>query len=112
MSRAQRTEAEILNEVLFHCGFVLRYVEMDIEQPVVSDAMAMRIIAAIEAMSHLTPEDRRRLVGEDWPAMWGMRNRLAHGYAVADPRIALATAQQDIPSLISVVEAPLKELHG
>ena len=50
----------------------------------VIDAICMRLSAAIEALSQVDDQTRDALFGSDWPLMWGMRNRIAHGYASVD----------------------------
>ena len=39
--------------------------------------------------------------------MWGMRNRIAHGYLLVNPPIVRQTLKIDIPSLVSRIEREL-----
>ncbi len=39
--------------------------------------------------------------------MWGMRNRIAHGYLLVNPPIVRQTLNIDIPSMVSRIEAGL-----
>ena len=39
--------------------------------------------------------------------MWGMRNRIAHGYLLVDPETIRRTAQTDIPWITSVIRDSL-----
>ena len=67
----------------------------------------MRLSAGIEALATLEPEMRDQLFGTDWPLMWGMRNRIAHGYLLVDTAIVRQTLDQDIPGIIDRIQRPL-----
>jgi uncharacterized protein with HEPN domain len=39
--------------------------------------------------------------------MWGMRNRIAHGYLLVDADIVRRTVEHDIPPILTSIEAEL-----
>ena len=41
--------------------------------------------------------------------MWGMRNRIAHGYLLVDTDIVRRTLQHDIPPIMASIEAELTD---
>lgn len=47
------------------------------------------------------------LFGTAWPSMWGMRNRIAHGYLLVETDIVRSTVDRDVPRIIGVIEAAL-----
>ena len=47
----------------------------------------MRLSAGIESLAGLDPALRQELFGETWPDVWGMRNRIAHGYLLVEPGV-------------------------
>ena len=75
-----RQPDEILRDALAHFEIMLAYAEHDLDDQLVIDAICMRLSAGVEALATLEPSVRDRLFGADWPLMWGMRNRIAHGY--------------------------------
>lgn len=60
----------------------------------------MRLSAAIESLARLAATERVRIFGADWQLMWGMRNRIAHGYLLIDADIIRETAVRDVPAII------------
>ena len=95
-----RQPDEILRDALAHFEIVLAYAEHDLDDQIVIDAICMRLSAGVEALGTLEPNVRDRLFGPDWPLMWGMRNRIAHGYLLVDTAIVRQTLAQDIPKII------------
>lgn len=104
MSPAGRTPAESIEEAVHHLQYVVTYLD-EPDTQVTTDAMSMRLSAGLEAMSGLPIDLRDRVTAGEWKAMWGMRNRLAHGYALADGGFIRATAARDVPALIERLEA-------
>lgn len=95
-----RRPDEILRDALAHFETMLAYAEHDLDDQLVVDAICMRLSAGIEALATLEPTVRDRIFGADWPLMWGMRNRIAHGYLLVDTAIVRQTLAQDIPKII------------
>lgn len=106
MSPASRTAPEIIEEALHHLRYVISYLD-EPDTQVTADAIAMRLGAGIEAISALQTEMRDRVSVGEWADMWGMRNRLAHGYALADTTFLRRTARDDVPALIERLEAEM-----
>ena len=67
----------------------------------------MRLSAGVEALARLDAPTRDRLFGDAWPLMWGMRNRIAHGYLLVDTDIVRRTLDHDIPPIMASIEAEL-----
>lgn len=77
---SRRHEPAILKETLFHLELLNTYLERgDFNDTLILDGVCMRLSSAIEALSRLPVERREALFDEQWQAMWGTRNRIAHG---------------------------------
>jgi len=79
-----RTPEEVLRTALIHFERVQQYAARNLDDQVVIDAICMRLSAAIEALTKLQPDVAERLFGDAWADMWGMRNRIAHGYLLVN----------------------------
>jgi uncharacterized protein with HEPN domain len=99
-----REPGEILGDALAHFQIMQAYSEHDLDDQLVIDAICMRLSAGIEALATLDPDVRDQLFGTDWPLMWGMRNRIAHGYLLVDTAIVRQTLTQDIPSITARIQ--------
>ncbi|MCL2736556.1 MAG: DUF86 domain-containing protein [Propionibacteriaceae bacterium] len=102
-----RPPEEILTDALAHLDTLQTYAKRDLDDQVVIDAVCMRLSAAIETLAALPPALREQLFGTNWPLMWGMRNRIAHGYMLVDTDIVRKTVQQDIPTIIKRIRSGL-----
>lgn len=71
----------------------------DLSVAIVSDAIAFRLAAAIEALSKTSPEFRNLHFGETWQLMWAVRNRITHAYAHIDTDAIARTVTTEVPSL-------------
>lgn len=96
-----RSTVEILRDALAHFEIMQSHAERDLEERLVIDAVCMRLSAGIEALAALDPNVREEMFGEVWPLMWGMRNRIAHGYLLVDTTIIRQTLIHDVPSIMS-----------
>ena len=85
------------------------HAERDLGDQVVLDAVCMRLSAGIETLATLDPDLREQLFGENWPLMWGMRNRIAHGYMLVDSAVVQQTLLYDIPGIIKLIQTKLSE---
>lgn len=63
----------------------------------------MRLSAGIEVLARLDSQMRTNLFGNDWQLMWGMRNRIAHGYLLVSSDIARQTIEVDLPDMVRVI---------
>lgn len=86
-----------------------RHADGDLGDQLVIDAVCMRLSAGVEALARLDPPTRDRLFGDAWPLMWGMRNRIAHGYLLVDTVIVRRTLQADIPPIMASIESELTD---
>jgi uncharacterized protein with HEPN domain len=80
----------------------------DLDDDAIFDAVCMRLSAAIESISGIDVALRDKAFGNDWPIIWSVRNRIAHGYVFVDRTIVSATVSQDVAQL----ERALDELEG
>jgi len=64
----------------------------------------MRLSAGIETLAALDKPIREELFASHWPLMWGMRNRIAHGYLHVDKAIVQETLKQDLPIIVARIE--------
>lgn len=96
-----RATAEILLDALGHFDRMQAHAGHDLEEQLVIDAVCMRLSAGIETLATLDPAVRADLFGEDWRLMWGMRNRIAHGYLLVDSSIIRQTVTHDIPGIVA-----------
>lgn len=104
-----RTPEESLREARTHFLLMRQHAEGDVAEQLVIDAVCMRLSAGVEALARLDSATRHRLFGEAWPLMWGMRNRIAHGYLLVDTDIVLRTLQHDMPPIMARIEAELAD---
>jgi uncharacterized protein with HEPN domain len=102
-----RDQAAILRDALSHFRWMAGHAEHDLGDQLVIDAVCMRLSAGIEALATLDAEVRDDLFGADWPLMWGMRNRIAHGYLLVEAAIVRQTVARDIPGIVARIEKRL-----
>ena len=62
-----------------------------------------------EAASKLSPEARTVMPSVPWASIVAMRHRLVHAYFDIDRTILWKTATEEIPPLLSVLRAALKD---
>lgn len=98
-----RSEQEVLHEALTHFALMLDHAQGDVTDQLVIDAVCMRLAAGLEVLNRLDPDVRDGLFGDSWPLMWGMRNRIAHGYLLVEPQIIRRTLETDIPAIIDQI---------
>jgi len=105
-----RPSRQILQEALVHFDVVASYGAGDVSDQKTIDAICMRLSAGIEALSALDAAERESLFGSVWAQMWGMRNRIAHGYLLVQPAIIRSTVERDLPVMIAAVHDALVTL--
>jgi uncharacterized protein with HEPN domain len=96
-----------LGEARAHFELMRQYSRGNLDDQLVIDAVCMRLSAGLEALAGLDAATLDRLFGDAWPLMWGMRNRIAHGYLLVDPAIVRRTVEHDLPTIMAVIEAEL-----
>ena len=102
-----RTPEESLREARTHFSLMRQHAQGDLADQLVIDAVCMRLSAGVEALARLDTPTRDRLFGDAWPLMWGMHNRIAHGYLLVDTDIVRRTLQHDIPPILARIESEL-----
>jgi uncharacterized protein with HEPN domain len=103
---------DILRDALAPFEIMQGHARQDLEERLVVDAVCMRLSAGIEALAALDPMTREEIFGDVWPFMWGMRNRIAHGYLLVDATIIRQTLAQDVPSIVSRIRMRLETDHS
>ena len=105
----RRPTQETLREALVHQALADTYARnKDLDQLVI-DAICMRLSAGIEVLARLDSPLRTSLVGGNWQLMWGMRNRIAHGYLLVDSDIVRQTIEVDLQDIIQAVRRELTD---
>lgn len=102
-----RSDGKVLHEALTHFELALNHAQGDVMDQLVIDAVCMRLSAGLEVLNRLDPSARDPLFGDSWPLMWGMRNRIAHGYLLVEPAIIRRTLDTDIPTIIKHIRQAL-----
>jgi uncharacterized protein with HEPN domain len=91
-----RSDTELIHETLEHLAALHRHIKRgDVADE--TDAVSLRLSAAIETLSQTSDPFRERVFGSDWRAMWATRNRIAHGYIHIDLELIRTTVERDIP---------------
>ncbi len=102
-----RTTSERLADATRHLDAAIRYAADGRFDEKTIDAICMRISAGIEALNALSPSGREQLFGDQWPSMWGMRNRIAHTYSRVEVAVVIATVRDDLPEIRARIHAYL-----
>ena len=102
-----RTTRERLTDAKLHLDAAIAYAAEGAFDDKTIDAICMRISAGIEALNALSPSRRDQLFGDQWPAMWGMRNRIAHTYSRIEAAVVIATVRDDLPGIVARIRAYL-----
>ncbi len=103
-----RSVAELLVDALSHFERIETYAEGNLDDQLVIDAICMRLSAGIESLARLDLDVLEQRFGDAWPDMWGMRNRIAHGYLLVNAKIVRQTVQDDVPQMTATIRAALK----
>ncbi len=80
-----------------------------LNDPLIVDAVCMRLMGALEALGRFDQDRRLALFGPTWHEMASTRNRLAHAYDRIELDVIAATIEQDVPPLIQVLEQAIQE---
>ena len=84
----------------------------DLADETIFDAVCMRLSAAIESVASISEARRVREFGDSWPAIWSVRNRIAHGYIYVDDQIIHATVSEELPEFEGVLERLARALES
>jgi len=96
-----------MHDALTHLEMAQAYGEQYLDDQLVIDAVCMRLSAAIETLAALDQPKLDELFGADWPLMWGMRNRIAHGYLLVDADIIRETLRSDVPKIAERIRSAI-----
>lgn len=99
-----------LDDMLDACQRALRYAHgLTLDQlaadDLVRDAVVHNLQIIGEGANHLPDDLLARHPEVEWHKLIGMRNVIAHGYFALDERIVWETIQNDLPTLLPVLEA-------
>jgi len=76
------------------------------------DAVVRQLSIIGEAAGNLSDEVRRAYPSVPWTDVYGMRNKLVHDYFGVDVEAVWDTAQNDVPSLMKVVQKDIQDLEN
>lgn len=107
-----RTTRERLADAALHLEAATSYADDGVFDEKTIDAICMRVSAGIEALNALSPSRRDQLFGDQWPAMWGMRKRIAHTYSRVEVAVIIATVREDLPEIRERIRAYLDTIHA
>jgi uncharacterized protein with HEPN domain len=86
-----------VESALHHLDVLKSYLERGtMDDPVLFDAVCLRLGVSIEVAAELSDEARRRAFGTMWKAIWSTRNRIAHAYEYIDPQLIRSTVESDL----------------
>lgn len=104
-----RDERERLTDILDALQAIGEYAggrleDVSIDEPVVLDAVLLRLIVIGEAIKSLGPDLRERTSDIPWAKYAGLRDVIAHQYFRIQTRIIEDTIRRDLPKLRRAVE--------
>ena len=104
-----RSTQELLREALIHLDLAAAYADNENLDQLIVNAICMRLSAGIEALARIEAPARTELFGDNWRFMWGMRNRIAHGYLLVDSDIVRQTVEVDLPDIIRIIRGGISD---
>lgn len=105
-----RTDEELVRDALEHLDVLSQHLMLgSIEEPLISDAVCMRLSSAIESISQSSNSFREKYFTENWHLMKATRNLISHGYLFVDQEIIRLTIEEDVPQFESILRKALTE---
>jgi uncharacterized protein with HEPN domain len=109
-----RDERERLSDILGALQAIGEYVggrleDVSIDEPVVLDAILLRLIVIGEAIKCLGPDLRERTPDIPWDEYAGLRDVIAHQYFRIQTQIIENTIRRDLPQLRRAIEQLLAQ---
>ncbi|KQM81267.1 DUF86 domain-containing protein [Agromyces sp. Leaf222] len=99
-----RTERDRLEDIAVACGVISEYItRTDIDEPIVFDAIRVRLIEIGEAVKDLSTETIASEPEIPWAMIARMRDLLVHRYFDTTHAIITTTARDDVPRLGAAV---------
>ncbi len=108
----KKTELQLLTEALRHLDQAIKYSHFDLEEDLVVDAIAMRLVACLDALGQLDEGRLNAVFGGGWHLMRGMRNRLVHGYATFDADFIRHTVRVELTPLRGQLSGEITKFGG
>jgi uncharacterized protein with HEPN domain len=100
----KRADTQWLNDVLNAVTAIERHLERgELSDPLVFDAVRVRLIEIGEAVSHVDQRLLRQEPKIDWRAIKAMRNHLAHNYFGTDELIVAKVINHGLGALAMAV---------
>ncbi|MCD8095186.1 MAG: DUF86 domain-containing protein [Ruminococcus sp.] len=83
------------------------------ENTMISDACVFNLLQIGELTNYsLSNETKQQMSTVPWKEIYGMRNRIVHGYEQIDIHMIWSTIQNDIPVLVEEINKALNEEDG
>lgn len=99
-----RSDRERLQDILVAVRAIQEYLRFGaLDEPIVYDAVRMRLIEVGEAVKSLDPELLADEPGVPWRSIAGMRDRLAHSYFDTLVQVLTVTVTDDLGELEAAV---------
>ena len=78
------------------------------------NSICMKLIALVETVNGLYNKTNHELLKDYpevyWKGVMGIRDKISHHYFEIDPEVVFRTIEEDIPSMIPVVERMISDL--
>lgn len=108
-------DIKVLSKIYEHCDSIIKNTNMYHNAEDFKEAKDMSKIALFDllqigelAKDGLTQETLKNIKEIKWVNMYGLRNRIVHGYASVDYQIIWETIKNDIPKLKSIIGKIIK----
>ena len=86
-----------VESALHHLDVLKSYLKQGtMDDPVLFDAVCLRLGASIEVAAKLSEGARWKAFGTTWKVIWATRNRIAHAYEYIDPQLIRSTVERDL----------------
>ena len=105
-----RTDEELIRDALDHIDILNHHLTLGtMAEPIIADAVCMRLAASIESLSQTSSEFRENLFVEEWRLMKATRNLISHGYSFVDPMVIRDTVEKDLPGVEAKLRSALEQ---
>jgi hypothetical protein len=110
-------DKQVLTKIYDHAGSVLEYCkdckdfsEFESNKMLVEACVFNLMQIGELAKSMLSDDTKSRISSIPWKQLYGMRNRIVHGYSGVDLSIVWETVHDDIPMLCKELEKYIREV--
>jgi uncharacterized protein with HEPN domain len=105
-----RTDEELIRDALEHIEILNQHLTQGtMDEPIIADAVCMRLAASIESISQTSVEFREHYFVEQWHLMKATRNLISHGYSFVDPTVIRDTVEKDLPGVEVKLRSALEQ---